>query len=131
MDEFITKIIEWTKLKIRLHRSQRREIYFRKREVWWMSLGVNIGHEQNGKNIKFERPAIIIQKFGGETLWIVPLSMRKKEGSYYHTLEYNGKKQTALLSQLRLISSKRLIRKINKLSKKDFDDIINKLKTLL
>lgn len=34
---------------------------FHEREVWWCSLGVNIGFEQDGKNDIFERPVLIIR----------------------------------------------------------------------
>lgn len=43
MDDFIKKFIDWTKLKIRLHLKNEIGIYFYEREVWWASLGVNIG----------------------------------------------------------------------------------------
>ncbi|MEK9183120.1 MAG: hypothetical protein AAB849_01275 [Patescibacteria group bacterium] len=53
--EVALKFIEWTKIKIRIHISER-VIYFREGEIWWASLGINIGHEQDGKNQNFERP---------------------------------------------------------------------------
>ncbi|MFA5871014.1 MAG: hypothetical protein WC842_03995 [Candidatus Paceibacterota bacterium] len=31
------------------------------REIWWCSLGVNIGSEEDGKNELFERPVLILK----------------------------------------------------------------------
>jgi hypothetical protein len=33
------------------------------REIWWCSMGVNIGDEEDGKNELFERPVLILRKF--------------------------------------------------------------------
>jgi len=47
----LTKFFEWTKLKIRIHISNR-IIYFKEREIWWSSLGLNIGYEEVKERIK-------------------------------------------------------------------------------
>jgi len=60
---FELKIIEyftnWTKQKIRIHHADISDLYFREREVWWASIGANIGFEQNGKHDSYERPVVI------------------------------------------------------------------------
>ena len=61
MNKYFKKFSDWTKLKIRIH-SRRKKVYFKEREIWWVSLGVNIGHEQDGKNIRFERPVLILKR---------------------------------------------------------------------
>ncbi len=62
MDVVIKKFIAWTKLKIKIYISER-VIYFREGEIWWASLGANIGYEEDGKNENFERPILIFKKF--------------------------------------------------------------------
>lgn len=52
------RFVAWTRLKIRIHLSEK-DVYFREGEMWWASLGANIGHEQDGKNETFERPILI------------------------------------------------------------------------
>ena len=86
----LTKFFEWTKLKIRIHVSNR-IIYFKEREIWWSSLGLNIGYEEDGKNIMFERPVLILKKFNHDFLWALPLTSRHKKGKYYYQFEYQGK----------------------------------------
>ena len=43
----------WNKQKILLENTQR-NISFHEREIWWCSLGLNIGDEQDRKNELFE-----------------------------------------------------------------------------
>jgi mRNA interferase MazF len=69
----LNHFIEWTKIKIRIHVSER-VLYFKQREIWWASLGCNIGHEEDGKNIMFERPVLIVKKFNHHLLWVLPLT---------------------------------------------------------
>jgi len=110
-EEVALKFIEWTKIKIRIQISER-VIYFREGEVWWASLGANIGHEQEGKNQNFERPILILKKFNQYVLWAIPLTSQTKEKNiYYHQYELGDQKYAAVLTQLRLISSKRLLKK--------------------
>lgn len=126
MEADLEKIIEWfkqwTKLKIKTHLSER-IIYFREKEIWWASLGANIGFEQNGKNENFERPILVFRKFGKDMLWAIPLTSKDKEGIFYFDIRHLGFKSSLILSQLKLLSSKRLIRKIGIIPANDFANI--------
>lgn len=66
--EKVHRFLDWTAKKVQIHFSQRGEIYFEEREVWWASLGENIGSEANGKNFHFERPVIVLRKFSSDLL---------------------------------------------------------------
>ena len=102
-------------------------VSFHEREIWWCSIGVNVGDEQDGKNSLFERPVLVVKKFNRKIAWVIPLSTRDKVGVYYYSLEYNGEKSTLLLSQLRLLSIKRFRRFIGKVSDYQFSNIKKKL----
>lgn len=129
--EELIKFVEWTKLKIKIHISKK-EVYFREGEIWWSCLGVNIGHEQEGKNKNFERPILILKKFNQHTLWAVPLTTKMKENNpYYHQYELNGEEYAAILPQLRLLSSKRLLRRIGIFPLADFEMIREKIKKMI
>lgn len=83
------------------------------REVWHCYFGVNIGHEQNGDESTFLRPAVIMQQFGRHMLWVVPLSTKTPINSQHHHLfEYKGIQYSALVTQQRSIDSRRLARKL-------------------
>src|SRR5437773_1179351 len=89
------------------------QVRFHEREIWWCSLGVNVGSEQDGVQENFERSVLVIKNFNGRVLWIAPLTRTYKGAStFYFLLEKSEKGNSAvLLSQRRLISSKRLVRK--------------------
>jgi hypothetical protein len=45
----------WHRQKEQLH-AQHQTPTFQEREIWWCSVGVNIGHEMDGKNQFYNRP---------------------------------------------------------------------------
>ena len=123
------KFNQWNKIKQKLHKANK-QIYFRKKEIWWCSLGINIGYEQDGKNNNFERPVLIIKKFNKNVLWILPLTKAEKiNNKYYFQLNQNRENSFVILSQIRLISSNRLLRKMRKMRQNEFQQIKNKIKT--
>jgi len=67
IEERILQFIAWSKLKVRLHIKPDNGVYFREREIWWASLGANIGYEQDGKHENFERPVLVLKKFSRHT----------------------------------------------------------------
>jgi mRNA-degrading endonuclease toxin of MazEF toxin-antitoxin module len=131
MENFSKDFDKWNELKKKLHTRYER-ILFHEREIWWCSLGVNIGFEENGKNEMFERPVLILRKFNKYILWILPLTRSKKDGDYYYRIT-QGKEDDSvvILSQIRLISNKRLLRKMRMMKESEFEDIKNKVKRFL
>src|SRR3954465_7462545 len=97
---------EWLPLKEVLHLKEK-VIFFKEREVWWCTLGANIGFEQDGKNKNFERPVLILKKFNRDSVLAIPLTSRIKKHRYTFVFTHNGQQFSALLSQVRLISTKR------------------------
>lgn len=120
---------KWNNLKkeIQLHREPP---LFREYEVWWCSLGVNIGFEEDGKNEMFERPVLIFRKFNKNIFWGLPLTSKEKENKFYFTFEFNNRRSSVILSQLRVFSGKRLIRRMGRVNRKTFDEIESKVLTL-
>ena len=102
---------KWNSLKKELHK-KRNIPFFHEREIWWCALGLNIGFEEDGKNENFERPVLIVRVFSREVLWVLPMTSQNKEGKYYYKFYYKSCKYFVILSQLRLISSRRLLRKV-------------------
>ena len=47
---------------------------FNEREIWWCSVGLNIGYEIYGKNELFNRPVLIIKKFSSSIFLGLPLT---------------------------------------------------------
>jgi len=122
----------WNSKKKQIN-SRADEILFHDREIWWCSLGVNVGSEQDGVSSNFERPILIIKKFNRRVLWAVPLTRTiKPDNPNYFVLEdKENQRSAAVLSQLRLVSSNRLIRKIETLSDQQFEPLVHSIKRLL
>jgi mRNA interferase MazF len=101
--------------------------FFYEREVWWCSLGLNVGVESDGKNNNFERPVLILKKFNGQMCWIVPLTSKTKEGDHYFKVKYESGVAWVSLSQIKAISTKRLLRKIGMIPEVEFKTISDKI----
>ena len=121
---------KWNSLK-ELLENKKKTVYFHERDIWWCSLGANIGFEEDGKNEQFERPVLVIKKFTNYLLWILPLTSTEKPGKYYFKIKYDGRRSSAILSQLRAISSKRLLRKMRMVAEDDFIEIKKRIKSFL
>ena len=122
---------KWHIRKEELRERETERLYFYEREIWWCCLGLNIGFEQDGKNDQFERPVLILKKFNKDVLWALPLTSKNKIGKYYYQFEYKGRKYSVILSQLKLISSKRLLRKIRTFPRDDFRKVRKSVKDLI
>ena len=103
------------------------ELPFHERDIWWCSIGINIGDEQDGKNEMFERPVLVLKKFNRKLAWVIPMTSQQKEGIHYHGLTYNNETSFVILSQLRLISTKRFQRFIRIITPHQFRIIKRKL----
>ncbi|MBU3013530.1 type II toxin-antitoxin system PemK/MazF family toxin [Poseidonibacter lekithochrous] len=108
---------------------------FKDRDIFYMKMGKNIGYEQDGKGDNFVRPIVLVKGFNKDIFFGIPLSTKIKEGRYYYKFEFQKKNELitniALLSQMRLFSTKRLLNKIGMMSKEDFEKMKNKFKSLI
>ena len=122
---------EWAGLKPRLHFTE--SVAFpKKREIWWAHIGQNIGVEINGKSNKFERPVLIVRVFNKDFVLVVPISSREKEGRYYYSFMNPAReKNVVVLSQIKSISSKRLVRIVGEMGASDFSEIVARLKDMI
>lgn len=102
------------------------------RELWWCTLGMNIGSEQDGSDIEYRRPVLILKGLSKQTCLIIPLTT----STHAHKLRpaiglVENEQAHALLSQMKVIDTKRLVRKIGSLDKQVFDDIRKTAKDML
>ncbi len=93
------------------------------REVWWCVIGLNIGTEIDGKNQSFERPVIVVRVYNKEMMVVLPLTSKKKQDPFHHLIKVNDRLVSAKLTQMRVISGKRLSRKIGVLDKDSFNTL--------
>jgi len=121
---------QWHTKKEFLHKEKIRP-FFHEGEVWFCSLGANVGFEQDGRGVDFLRPILVVKKFNQELCWGLPLTRSQKQGQYYFSFPLNGQISTAILSQLRLIDGKRLQYRIGDVVADDFGIIRKRLAQLL
>lgn len=93
------------------------------REIWWMSFGVNVGVEIDGKNEYFDRPSLVLRKFNRQMVWILPTTQRAKDERFYEKFSFGGDTFYVALTQIRTVSTKRFLRKIGMLPQEDFDKV--------
>lgn len=91
------------------------------REIWWCSIGINLGHEEDGKNETFERPVLIVKRFNKDLCFVVSLYTKNHSNAYYFPLK---EESFAILSQAKPVSTKRLQRYIGKIGSGKFDELL-------
>ncbi len=114
----------WNKNKKELEKAPITK-YVHPREIWWCSLGLNVGAEIDGKNENFERPVIIMKVYNKETAVILPLTTKEKTDRFHYKVQTEERVIWAKLSQMRVISNKRLLRKVDVLDEKIFNELKN------
>jgi mRNA interferase MazF len=127
----IFKIMDWMKVQSRLQLSTA-PVSPHVKEIWWASLGQNIGVEIHGKNPRFERPVIIIKVFNLDSFLVIPLTSTLQEDDFTSMIKDNlGNNASARLSQIRTISIKRFLRKMSEIEDNCFDEVLEKLSDLI
>jgi len=120
----------WNKNKKDIHDKNEHKLYH-EREVWWCSLGVNIGFEQDGTGEDKDRPVIIIKGFSRQVCIVLPLTTSNKKNPYHFYLgKVDSKEAWAIVSQIRLVDTKRLIDKVCFIEKDIFEELKKTVKNV-
>ena len=119
----------WIKVKENLHffgtfRS------IKEGEIWWCSVGENVGVEINGKQELFLRPVLIMKKLSKFGFMAIPLTSKEHAGPWYIKFIFKNKNQYANLSQARMMSVNRLCRKMGTVPQSDLGLVKNGFKKL-
>ena len=91
---------KWNSLKRHLEIAGWSSQPFHERDVWWCSLGVNLGDEEDGKNNLFERPVLVLKKFNNRLAWVIPMTSKHKISPYYFLMENPTRTDSAILSAI-------------------------------
>ncbi len=119
----LKRFFEWIGLKERLHNSTHVPPMVSQREIWWASLGENVGSEINGKNNLFSRPVIIFKKLAHGFYFVIPTTTQQKTGSWYVPFQHQEKNMAACLHQVRAIDYRRLSSRLGQIDGDDFKRI--------
>jgi len=129
---------EWNDEKKSIDSQDRADLFIKQRQIWIVKMGKNIGFEEDGKS-RFTRPVVVLKKVGSLYFTVALTSVNHANQRYYLPLKessYVGEKfktnhSLAILSQVKVMDSKRFVRKIGNVSKRDHETLKEKLKALL
>jgi mRNA interferase MazF len=89
-------------------------------DLWWASIGENVGSEINGKSGLFSRPVIVLRKLSHGFYFVVPTTTQQRVGSWFVTFRQKDRAMAACLHQTRAIDHRRLSSKIGSVDDEDF-----------
>ena len=125
---------KWNQIKKNVQEDEKNRL-FKQRDIFFINMGQNIGFEQNGKGENFVRPIVILKKITNQMFIGIPLSSQKKDGDWFFKFEFNIKDKIslniAILPQIRMFSSKRLLNKIGVMKIEDFEKMKDKIKKFI
>jgi mRNA interferase MazF len=108
---------------------------FKQRDIFFINMGQNVGYEQNGKGENFVRPIIILKKITNQMFIGIPLSSQLKKGNWFFEFEFNSKdslsRNIAIIPQIKMFSSRRLLNKIGVIKTNDFEILKQKVKDFI
>lgn len=123
---------KWNILKKETHSNDDYLPLYHERQIRWCRLGVNIGFEQDGTGKDFSRPVLILKGLSRHVCLVIPFTTSVKKNKYHVSVGVvDGRNATAIISQIRLIDTKRLDRHIATVSQMDFKDIQKAVKDML
>lgn len=106
--------------------------FYKERDFRWCSLGVNVGFEQDGTSETYRRPVLIIRAFSRNVCLVIPLTTSTKKNKYHFSVgNVAGKNAFAILSQIRLIDTKRLHDPLGHMNKGEFEKIKKAIRDLI
>ena len=121
----------WNEKKKKIN-NRKNPPFYHTRELWWCSLGINVGFEQDGSGKEDSRPILILTALSKETFIAIPLTTSPSNHKLRPLIGLVEEKEAhALLSQIKVIDTKRLIRKMGQLDKKTFESIRKIAKEML
>lgn len=120
----------WNEKKKDLAKTDK-NIFFKEGEVWWCSLGLNLGNESFGKGKEFRRPVLVLKKLSLDSCIILPITSIAHLGSWFAEVCLSGEMRWVMLHQIRMVHTKRFQRRIATLDMGDFIRIKEKLEALL
>ena len=106
--------------------------FYKERQIWWCSLGVNVGSEQDGKDKGFVRPIIVLRGLSRKTCLVVPLTTSANiNKNRIKVGVVDGEEASAIVSQIRTIDTKRFLNRIGIVNKTIFESIRKAVRDLL
>jgi mRNA interferase MazF len=123
MSKFIKDFIRWLSIKSKIDNLDHNPPLFNEGEIWWCSIGENIGVEISGKGNYFRRPVIIIRKLDKYSFIGVPVTSQSRVGTWYMSIKVKNKDNYVVLSQIRHVDYRRMDKILFTIDKNLLDQI--------
>ena len=121
---------QWNSLKKKLDGIESLP-FFNEREIWWCSIGVNIGSEMYGKGKTFSRPVLVLKKLSKSSFLGIPLTTKIKNSFGYHKFTFQQKEVCAVINDIKKLDIRRLGDKMGELSERKFETIRTAVSNLI
>ena len=119
---------KWNNLKENLDAKAEDKLpSFKKRQIWWTHIGVNVGSEILGKGDSFSRPVLIIKvyRYPNCAFLAAPLTSTESKHKRHVTVNFKERQSTVLLDQMRTLDARRLIKQsLGRLDKEQFEKVM-------
>ncbi len=113
---YIKSFDKWNGVKKQLD-NENSGVFCRAGEIRWVSIGVNIGSEMDGKGESFNRPCLIVDIFSDKLALVFPMTTSVKKSAGYVPIKLkDGQMVSVCIHQARVISPKRILQRIQVLS---------------
>ena len=118
---------KWNSVKKRIHADEIK-VNIRASEIRWITCGVNVGSEIDGKGESFTRPALIVHVVGSVLALVIPLSTKIKDVAGYIPFEFQGKQVSICVHQMRIIAQRRILARKGRISDKRLKQVKTEIK---
>lgn len=103
----------------------------KEKEIWWCSVGLNVGSEVLGKGKFLSRPVLVINAESSESFIGIPLTSKLKNTKYACIIKTEDQKlHTALIYQVKNFDKRRLIGKAYLLNDAEYKKLKDTFLTL-
>lgn len=121
----------WNSMKQKIDVAAQNKFYH-ERDVWWCSLGVNIGFEQDGTGHLNDRPVLVLKSLGKNMCFVVPLTSSLRKHSLRIPIGIiQGREASAIVSQMRVVDTRRLTYKVKRIEVSMFEVVRKAVRDLL
>lgn len=123
---------EWNTIKKNIGIHKKRPLV-KKGEIFWCSVGINVGVEYDGKGKSFLRPVLVLKKYSHEIVFGVPLTTKGKGGDWYYKLPHTiqGEESYAVLNQAKVYDTARFEESLGELSATTLTSVLDHFFILL
>jgi mRNA-degrading endonuclease toxin of MazEF toxin-antitoxin module len=119
IENYFLALLDWWRLMFILWGKQS-NVVFKEGEIWWCSMGLNIGEEVYGKGVNFARPVLVFKKLTKNSFLGLPITGSEKTGIWYVPVDLPKRKSSIMLNQAKVIDKKRLRNKMAEMKVPDY-----------